>query len=357
MKLLYIVPKIKNAGGVARILAIKANYFVERFDYEIHILSQNEADIQPFYSFNEKIVFHNMNLNSNAFSFFLSLRKTTNQKIKEIKPDVILVVDNGLKAFTYPFFISGKTPIIFECHGSKYVEEKAREASVFLKLKYQFKDLAAGKFSKIVVLSSESLKEWNVKNAIIIPNSSWVEAEISASLQSKKVLTIARNSYEKGLDQLLLIWKEINQKYPEWTLDIYTDDSASLQKEARDLGIISTVNYFNFVKNIEEKYATSSVYIMTSRTEGFPMVLLEAMAFGLPCIAYDCPIGPRAIIESEKNGFLIPDKNIELFVEKLSFLIENEEERLRIGTNAKEITKKFSTVEIMQKWKCFLENL
>jgi glycosyltransferase involved in cell wall biosynthesis len=357
MKLLYIVPKIKNAGGVARVLAVKANYFVANFGYEVHILSQNEEGIEPFYTFNKKIVFHNMNLKGNAFSFFISVKKVVNQKIKEINPDVILVADNGLKAFTYPFIISGKIPIVFECHGSKYIEEKAQENSFFLKLKYEFKNFGAGKFTKMVALSNESLKEWKVKNAIVIPNPSWIETEKTASLQSKKIITIARNSYEKGLDQLLLIWEKVSKKHPDWSLEIYTDDIVSLEKEAFNLGITSRINYFNFTKNIEEKYLEASIYAMTSRSEGFPMVLLEAMSLGLPCIAYDCPTGPRSIIKNHKNGFLIPDGNIDQFVEKLSLLMENSDERVRLGSNTKESVKDFSTTKIMEQWKLFLESL
>ena len=342
MRLLYIVPKIKNAGGVARVLSIKANYFVENFGYEVHILSQNEENLVPFYAFNSKIIFHNMNLGGNVFRFFFSFQKTVNQIIKNISPDVVLVADNGLKAFTYPFILKTKIPIVLEVHGSKYVEEKASKNSVLLKLKYAFKDFAAGKFTKVVTLSNESLNEWNVKKAVVIFNPSWLERNSKAELQSKKAIVVARNSYEKGLDRLLLIWKQINQKYPDWTLDIYTDDIVSLEKTALDFGIISGINYLTFVKNIEEKYLGASVLLMTSRTEGFGMVLLEAMTLGLPCVAYDCPIGPRTMIKDGYNGFLIPDGNDKLFVEKTSFLIGNEGQRLKLGSNATETSKQFS---------------
>lgn len=357
MKLLYIVPKIKNAGGVARVLSLKANYFLENFGYEIHFLSQNEAEINSFYSFNEKTIFHNMNLNGNAFNFFNAFRKSVKQKVKEINPDVILIADNGLKAFIYPFIVSRKIPIIFECHSSKFIQEEAQNQKNLLKLKYWFKNFGAGKFTKMVVLSNESLKEWDVENAVVIPNPSWVETELTASLQSKRAMAVARNSYEKGLDRLLFVWKEITQKYPDWTLDIYTDDVASLEKEARKLGIKSRINYLSFVSNIEDKYIYFSIFLMTSRSEGFPMVLLEAMSFGLPCIAYDCPIGPRSIIEKGKSGILIPDGDVEEFVEKISFLIENDLERLTLGKNAKEAMKNFSLDKIMTQWKLLLESL
>ncbi|MCD0471655.1 glycosyltransferase family 4 protein [Flavobacterium sp. JAS] len=361
MRLLYVVPKIKSAGGVARVLAIKANYFVEHFGYEVHILSQNEEEGEPFYNFNSKIIFHKMTLNGNVFSFFTSFQKQINQKITQINPDVVLVADNGLKAFAFPFIVKTKTPIVFECHGSKFIEEKEQKNDLLSKfvqkLKYQFKDFGAQKFTKIVALSSESLKEWNAKNGVVIPNPVWIKTEATSNLQHEKVITIARNSYEKGLDRLLLIWKEIANKHQDWLLDIYADDVDFVEKAVTDLDINLKVNVFRFVKNIEEKYLENSIYAMTSRSEGFPMVLLEAMASGLPCIAYDCPIGPRAIITNAENGFLIPDGNLEMYVDKLSFLIENEEVRLKFGADAKETSKDYAVEKIMGQWRQFLENL
>lgn len=361
MKLLYIVPKIKIAGGVARVLSVKANYFTEYFGYEVHILSQNEENDLPFYTFNLKISFHNMILKGNMFSFFNSFKKQVNQEIDKINPDIVLVADNGLKAFLIPYIIKTKIPIVLESHGSKFIEEQSVRSNFLSKsiqnLKYQFKDFSARKFTNVVALSNENLKEWNINNSVIIPNPCWIKTDTISNLKKKRIITVARNSYEKGLDRLLLIWKEIGQKYPDWTLDVYTDDIHSLKKTAIDLEIKTQINYLNFIKNIEDKYLESSIYLMTSRFEGFPMVLLEAMASGLPCIAYDCPSGPRSIILNAENGFLIPDANMEMFVEKLSFLIENEELRLKLGIHAKETSEIYNINEVMKQWKFFLENL
>lgn len=361
MKLLYLVPKIKSAGGVERVISVKANYFVAHFGYEVHILSQNESSEKPFYDFDSKISFHNMTLQGNALQFFSSFKKNINQKIQEIKPDIILVADNGIKAFLIPFILHLKIPIVFEVHGSKFIEEQAPKidfVSKFIsKLKYCFKDFSARRFTKIAALSQESLQEWNSENGIVIPNPSWVKTDKSAALKNKKVITVARNSYEKGLDRLVLIWEKIMEKHPDWTLDIYTDDKKTLTEIVIDLGISSTVQIHDFVKNIEEKYLESSIYAMTSRTEGFGMVLLEAMSLGIPCIAFDCPVGPRTIIKDDENGFLISDNNIEMYIEKLSFLIENEEVRMKFGKEAKQTSENFSVEKIMKKWKIFLKAL
>ncbi|MDQ6469163.1 glycosyltransferase family 4 protein [Flavobacterium sp. LHD-80] len=361
MKLLYIVPKIKNAGGVARVLSVKANYFVEKFGYKVHILSQNEENDSFFYDFNSDIVFHNMILNGNAFQFLKSYKKQLNQKIAGINPDVILVADNGLKAFIFPFIINTKIPIVFESHGSKFIEEKELNfhftTKFISKIKYHFKDFGIKKYTKVVALSKANLKEWNIKNGIVISNPSWVQTDVYADLRHKKVIAIARNSYEKGLDKLLHIWKEVTKKHPGWMLNIYTDDFDCLNNNVVDLGIASTVSVFGFVKNIEDKYLESSIYAMTSRSEGFPMVLLEAMSFGLPCIAFDCPTGPRSLIKNEENGFLIPNHDFEKYIAKLSILIECEDIRIKLGKNAKQVSDNYSVEKIMEKWKEFFEEL
>lgn len=273
MKLLYIVPKIKNAGGVARVLSLKANYFTEHFNYEVHILSQNEEEDLPFYDFNSKVIFHNIILNGNPFQFLKAYQKQINQKVKEINPDVILVADNGLKAFVFPFVIKTKIPIVFEIHGSKFIEEtplKSDFISKFIsKIKCQFKDFGVRKFTKIVALSEENLEEWNVKNGIVIPNPSWIQTKLVSDLKNKKVICVARNSYEKGLNRLIVIWEKVIDIHPDWVLEIYTDEVDSLNTIVVDLGMTLNIHIFSFVKNIEEKYLESSIYVMTSELKVF----------------------------------------------------------------------------------------
>lgn len=361
MKLLYIVPKLNNEGGVARVLSLKLNYLINNFGYEVHVLTQNQGNFPLFYSFHEKIVFHDMILGGTFFNFFNSFRKSLKSKIQTIHPDIIIVCDNGLKAYTIPFILSVKIPIILECHGSKYIEENHLKTDFISKfkrrLKYKFKDFGGNKFSKLVALSNESLKEWNVNNGLVIYNPSWIPNDTVADFKSKKIIAVARNSYEKGLDRLLVIWQKVVAKHPDWILDIYGQSVTDLKAKVFELGIDSNVILNEPITNILEKYLTSSVYVMTSRSEGFPMVLLEAMASGLSCVAYDCQTGPRAIIDDGLNGFLIEDGNVDSFVQKLELLIENENLRMKMGENAKESVKKYDLESIMQQWKSLFESL
>jgi glycosyltransferase involved in cell wall biosynthesis len=351
MRLLYVVPSCNTEGGVARVLSIKTNYLVEKLGYEIHIFTQNNGDFSSFYPFSEKIVFHDMILKGSGFRFINSYRKALNSEIKAINPDVILVCDNGLKAFTIPFILKTKTPIIFESHGSKFIEEKGQNKYLSsTRIKLLLKGFSANMFTKFVALSNESLNEWDMKNGLVIPNPLWLQTNISAKSESKKVIAVARHSYEKGLDRLLIIWCRVAKMNPNWILEIYGKDTVDLKEAAKKLEIESKIRFFDPVKNIEEKYNESSIYVMTSRYEGLPMALLEAMASGLPCVAYDCPCGPRAIINDNINGFLIEDGNADLFIEKLNDLIGNETLRREVGKNARLSSEKYKIDEIMQTW-------
>lgn len=360
MKILYIVPKINNEGGVARILSVKANYLVENFGYEVHILTQNVGNKPLFYLFNDKIKRLDMVLRGTKISFFLQYVKALKKVLKTLNPDIIIVCDNGLKAYLIPFILKTKTPIVFESHGSKFIEEK-EQTKYFSGTRYKlaFKEFYANKFAKFVTLSNESLKEWNIKNGFIISNPLWFEASRFAVLQSKKVIIVARHSYEKGLDRMLQIWQKVVQKHPDWSLEIYgkSTENQELQRLANTLNIIDYVTFYEPVKNINDKYIEASIVAMTSRTEGFGMVLIEAMACGVPVIAYDCPVGPRSIITNNENGFLIKDENINLFVEKLNLLIENENLRIEMGKKARQSVEKYNLETIMLQWKSLFENL
>lgn len=360
MKLLYIVPNINNEGGVARVLSVKTNYLIEKLGYEVHILTQNEGFSPLFYSFNSNIVHHDLILNGSFFQYFNSFAKGLKSRIKATQPDIIIVCDNGLKAYLIPFILNTNTPIIFECHGSKYIEEK-EPAKYFTstKIKILFKELAARKFTKFVALSKESLQEWNVKNDVVIPNPLWFEPTTFSDLKTKKVIAVGRHSYEKGMDRMLQIWQKIIQKHPDWTLEIYgkSNQNQELQKISQALNIDTNVVFFEPVKNIAEKYQQASIMVMASRTEGFGMVLIEAMALGLPCVAYDCPCGPRAIIQNNENGFLVENGNIDSFVQKMGLLIENENLKIQMGKKARESIKIYDLECIMQQWKSLFENL
>lgn len=285
------------------------------------------------------------------------LKKT----VKTTKPDVIVVCDNGFKAFLIPFVVRTNIPIVFENHTSKYIQEHEKPSffhKILSRIGFSFKNFAAKKFTKFIALSDDCLREWNLDNAVIIPNPLWFKPRRFSDLSSKKVIAVGKHSFEKGQDRLLQIWKNIVYKHPDWILNIYGTacENFHLQKMAFDLNILQNVNFHEPVNNIEEKYFESAIMATTSRFEGFGMAIIEAMACGLPCVAFDCPCGPRSIVENNKTGFLVEDGNIDAFTERLVQLIDHQDLRNKMGEKAKERAEKYDLHTIMNRWnQLFLE--
>ncbi|HOY95239.1 MAG TPA: glycosyltransferase, partial [Catalimonadaceae bacterium] len=150
----------------------------------------------------------------------------------------------------------------------------------------------------------------------------------------------------------LQAWKIVSDRHPDWILDLYgkEDPAIGLRKLCKDLQLDGTVQFHDPVKNIEEQYLASSIYALSSRFEGFGMVLTEAMACGVPCVSYDCPCGPSDIITSGEDGILVENGDITQLAEKICFLIENEAERKRMGSNARKSVTRYSGNEILAKW-------
>ena len=363
MKILYITPKINNEGGVARVLSVKTNYLVEKLGYDVSIITQNSANLPLFFKFNDKVNLFDIKLRKNRVLFLLDYKKQVSRIIKEVNPNAIVISDNGLKGFLFPFIIATKIPIIFEVHGSRYNEEfnfnKNIVSNFFHNLKYKIRNYGASKFDYFIALSKQSAAEWSIKNTTIIPNPIEKFSNSVATLDSSTVLFVGRHSYEKGLDRVLKIWKIIVEKHPNWRLEIYGkgDDEKKYFNLCKELKLENNTFFYEPTTTIYEKYLAASICIMTSRHEGFPMVLLEAMNYGLPIVAFDCPIGPRSIITNNQEGFLIEDNDLDAFAVKLQLLIEDCSLRKKMGKNAKESVLKYNLDSVMSQWKLFFEEL
>ena len=355
MKLLYITQRINEEGGIQRVLSVKTNYLIEKWNYQISIITQNDGDSDVFFEFNRAIRFYDISLKKGKLLNLFEYKKQLQKHISLLKPDCIIVCDFALKSFSIPLFLKTDVPVIFEAHGSRFNEYRKTFFGRFTgKLKYEYRNYCASKFLFFVALSKESLKEWSIKNGRIISNPLWFKVSQTAKLEEKKIIMIARHSYEKGIDRILKIWPLITQKHPEWTLEIFGKPNKTLQFEKQQ---INNVTFSNPVHNIKEVYQAASILVMTSRNEALPMVLIEAMSVGLPCIAYDCPVGPKAIIRNNENGFLIEEENEKSFVEKVSLLMEDEILRKKMGHKAQESVQKYDIDLIMDQWKNFFEEI
>ena len=178
-----------------------------------------------------------------------------------------------------------------------------------------------------------------------------------STCNKKRVIAVGRLNKEKGFDRLISIWPSINTHFPDWQLDIFGD---GIIKDQLTLLInknnVKNLSLRGATQDISIEYANSSICVITSYFEGFTLVIIEAMKHGVPCVAFDCPNGPRNIIEDGINGFLVEDGNSSLFIERLCSLMENDHLRQQFSEAAKIRANDFNIDIIMGRWKALFES-
>lgn len=355
-KLLYITNAIDGSGGLERVLSVKTKVLAEDYGYEIHIITLNQkSKTDLFFPFSGKITQHNLAVFGNPFQYFSQYVSGIVKVISEIKPHVILICDDGLKAFFLPKILGNKIPIVYERHVSKLIEISENQSfikNIFTKLKFSLMNFLAKDFTKFIVLTEGNKKEWKLKNLQVIPNPLPFFPVEKSSLQNKKVIAVGKQSYQKSYDRLLKSWALLDEEFHDWELHIYGkfDEKLGLENLVQNLKIDKQVFFHLPEKKIEKKYAESSIFVLSSRYEGFGMVLIEAMSFGIPCVSFDCNYGPSDIIKNNEDGFLIKDGDEESFAEKLQLLMTDENLRKEMGEKARKNVERFLPENVVKNW-------
>ena len=383
MKIVFCIDNIIEIGGMQKVLFQRTNYLIERFDYEITIITTEHnikkyIGINPFYEFNSKIKIINLDIRysekeDNNLSYFKKKVIIEKKKRKHIKllrkvlykrePDIVISFGELERLFLYK--IKGKFKKIVEHHVNKanFVNVENEKNNLLKKIKYLYRNYREkkliNKYDKFLVLTEEDKKDWADDRIKVIHNPLSFSSNQFSDYKNKKIISVGRLDYQKGYDILISVWNKISKKYPDWSLEVYGEgvEREKLQNKINELNLNSSFLLKGAVKNIYEKYLESSIYIMSSRYEGMPMVLLEAMSFGLPVISFDCPCGPKDIIKDNEDGFIIKFGNIEQMAEKIEELINDEEKRKLFGINAKKNIQRFSEEKIMNQWKELFEKL
>jgi glycosyltransferase involved in cell wall biosynthesis len=173
-----------------------------------------------------------------------------------------------------------------------------------------------------------------------------------ATLESKVVVAAGRMGPQKGFDRLLPVWAKVAPEHPDWELKIWGGGKGigKLRRQAEELGIADSTHVMGFTSKLHDEFSDSSLYVMSSRKEGFPMVLLEAMSVGLPVVSYDCPTGPRDIIREGVDGYVVPDGDGDALAAALARLMDDPEARKRFGAAAVEGAARYDIATIAGRW-------
>ena len=214
--------------------------------------------------------------------------------------------------------------------------------------------MAVKRLDKLVLLTSQDEICWKMTTlkTCVIPNPITIEYGERSPLDMKRVIAVGRLNEQKGYDFLIGAWSIVAKKHPDWTLDIYGEGQLRdfIQNMIIQYGLKASINLKGVVKDINREYAKSSILVLSSRYEGFGLVLVEAMSCGVPCVAFDCPFGPRDIINSGIDGLLVKYLDVKALADGLCTLIENVKLRQAMGNKAFEHIQRYDVDHVMQMW-------
>ncbi len=375
MKIVYCLYSLWG-GGINRVTATKVNYWASK-GHEVTILTTDYDNQGSFFPLDDRIEVIDFNLRycddfncslwqrfSRTITKMWKHYKLMKVFIREKHPDVIVTTHLVITGFLP--FIKDKSIKIQELHSSFYLYRYLRPIKKhtlrwFLVRFYEIRNSLLMKSFDAVVSLTEKDKSLRgrPKNMEVIHNPIHIEKKGKATLESKNVLALGRYTEEKDFSSLLDIWTMVVKSCSNWHLTIAGQGylKKELEQKIKDLKIESFVTLLNEQKDVQSLYLNSSIYVMTSRFEGFGMVLAEAQHFGIPSISYDCLCGPSDIITDGKDGFLIKPNDKETFVKRLIQLMRNEDLRKQMGTKAKEASKRFDVETIMPQWKILFNKL
>jgi glycosyltransferase involved in cell wall biosynthesis len=367
MKLAYVVRQIDASGGRERVVVNKANYFVDK-GVEVTIVTMFQQNAASFFDLDRRVRVHHLRLqrpesfHGGRFKYRKYVKDAIGAALRRFSPDVTISLWWGIEFRILPSIKDGSRKIV-EFHFSQYMRSLLMSGSVswYFKLRVLFsrwlEAMALRRYDALVVLTDEDRPHWNHKQVVVIPNAlSFVLPEAS-DCSSHTVMTVGRLTEQKGFDRLISIWAAIEPDYPGWRLFIWGDgeDKAQLLQMIAEKGL-KAVSIMPATRQIKDEMLKASIFTLTSRYEGAPMVLTEAMQCGLPIVSYDTRCGPRDLIDDEVSGYIVKEGDERAFAERLRTLMDNEALRVRMGAAAKRLSvSKFGQELVMGKWKELLE--
>jgi glycosyltransferase involved in cell wall biosynthesis len=370
-------PALYSAGGVERVVSVKANYFADILNYDVTIIVTEGNGSNSFFYLSPKVKVVNYGLrfediwNRPFFNkVFLYLYKQRRYKklltaeLMRIKPDITITTLR--REINFLCDINDGSYKIGELHLSRdnYRCLDSRKLNVFKWLFSRWWQRRIvnhlQRLDRFVVLTEHAASEWpELHHVRLIPDPLSINPDVQSSLSYKRIIAIGRYAYEKGWDLLLKIWSLVEKEFSDWQLDIYgMGDPTPYVKMLDNLSIDKKRCHLNAsLVTVEYEYLKSSILVQPSRTEGFGLVIVEAMACGLPVVAFDCENGPRSIITDGEEGFLIPAFDVEMFANCLKRLMNDESLRKRMGDKGQQKSQQYHIDAIGKQWQQLFDEL
>ena len=377
IRLAYCIPSLDHSGGMERVLTAKANYLADKLNYDVNIIITDDKGTKPYFPLSDKINVIQLDVNiDNLWQYPIWKRLYLYQKkMKEYKRKLEICLNTLRPDITVSLLrreinflndIKDGSAKIGEIHFGRYKYREANFgflpniANKWITNRWMAQlDKKVKQLDKFVVLTHEDATYWKgLTNLMVIPNPITIKKEHYSDCVAKIAIAVGRYTYQKGFDILLSAWKMVYKKLPDWQLYIYGGGNRDAYiDQVKKMGLESGVHCEGPITNITEKYLESSIFILSSRFEGLPLVLMEAMSVGLAPVAFACPCGPKDIIKDGENGLLCKNGDTTELASKICELIEDENLRKAIGQNAANSIKKYSLDSIMNLWDALFQEI
>ncbi|CGG67284.1 glycosyl transferase [Streptococcus pneumoniae] len=351
--------QMHTAGGGEKVAINLASELSQK--YEVHLVSMF-SNAEVFFSFNNSFRFINL------FSKKLSMSKNFLEAVKKLRTyiiehdiDIVLGIGVSMNCIGTASTLGMKAKFVSCDHTNSIVDLDTRVKRIQRYVASRFAD-------KIITLTTSDrenyIKKYKLNPLKIDYIYNWMDPLVVDKLfdrNSKKLITVGRFDKQKGYDLLSKVAIQVLLNNPDWEWDIYGSGNDQIKQNlitALDKGgVLSRVHFKGNVKGTENIYPGHAIYVMTSRYEGLPLVLLEAKQYGLPIVSFDCPTGPSEIILDGENGYLIENFDVKQMSQKIIELIRNDELRLRFSRNAMLDTDKFNKKRIIEQWIELIEEM
>lgn len=358
MKICFFCGGLNNSGGTERVSTLIGNELSKYKNYEILFLGLS-GDGFSFFPLDDNVKYETlfkqrMSYSKNIFKVIKSLR----QYLVDNKIDVLINVDSIYEIFSLPACLGLNIRNICWEHFNYKVD-------LGLKLRKIARHLSALFCDDIVTLTERDKEFWQQgsilrSNIIAINNPSPFSINKAEKINNKVLLTVGRLTEIKGYDYLLDAWSIVIKQRTDWILRVVGDgeDKEKLQQQSTRLNLQNNIEWVSATKQIEDYYKSASLYVLSSRTEGFPMVLVEASSYGLPIVSVDCDTGPAEIVTPE-CGWLCNPNDPQALAQVLLKAIDECDDAIqysRLSLNAYDNAQRFTMEKIINKWVNLLED-
>lgn len=385
MRIVYCIPHLYNSGGMERVLTQKVNWLAAHTDYEITIVTTELTPVgqsDVYFELDERVRVEAFGIDFNADYHKPLLSKYIGhaRRMRAYKRalgnyiranEIDLCISLGGKEVSFISSLPCRTMVEF--HFAKDHRQQLLDANHTgwfwhllgrIRTRQLVRDVRS--VEQIIVLTESDKQDWQqagCANVKCIPNPCVLNSRKSKveSRKTKMVLAVGRLHEQKGFDMLLEAWNNVQrgdvQCAKEWVLHIVGEgpQRAALEQQIKDLHL-SNVVLAGRVENMVEEYDAASLFVLSSRYEGLPLALIEAMWCGVPCVSFDCPHGPAELLGGDR-GWLVPAMDVEKLAQQIIYAMTHMEEAMKRAERAQEYAyEKYSEANIMPHWIELIEN-